>query len=938
MLKRLPDEITGGDWFCADTETEILTSGGWRRYDQVSAGDLVASLNVHDGIARWTPVLRMNVFTVADEKMLRIEGKGLSAMVTAGHRWPVQQRHGTAPERRQDWQVRTSDQLTLESSAARSAPFAHPKRSIYADAFVEIVGWAWTEGHYRENGGIHLSQSPSVNPGKCEQIERALTELYGPPTGTAGRRRGQPFWNVSDYEGTRYWRLNTAAAAPILAAAPDRVLSPEWLLSLTSRQLDLLVETSMLADGTSRTRDGARDSSLSQNRQDRAEGFQFAAILAGRGTAIHRWEMLHKGAVYPMWRVSLLERVTAKPLRQAVAEWTTYTGTVWCPTVAYGTWLCRRNGLVHWTGNCGAGGSSQGMEAAGVKVVSAANHWEPALRTHEENFPDALHKKGDIRDLDLYECPPVTVFWSSPECPYWSQGRGEKQTYANQASFFDSDDDKPESEGAAERSRALMWNVVTYLEAMQTRGYLVLAGVVENVPDVVKWIHFGDWRRAFEKLGYKTKVIALNSMHAQSRVTPRAPQSRTRFYMAYWHKTLGRDPNWDKWLRPPAWCPSCEETVSGLQVWRNPNGRRMGLYGQSYDYRCPRVSCRGQVVYPEVLPAAAVIDWSDLGIRLGDRKRRKFKTDTGETVWSPLAPKTMARIEAGYRRYARPFVFSNSGHTFERRPGVRTWPADGPLPVQTTGQHHGLACPPMITPAGGTWNDDARPVTDPMRTRTTRECEGLAVPPFMVEMRSGMDARPVTDPVTSMTTHSHHGLACPPYLVPMRSGRLRSIPVTDPMATVVASGSGQYLTIPDTAVIMRNNDGGAEMSTPAAEPLRTLTAKAAQSLVDWRALLLPYYSNGTARPVEDPVGTLSTKDRYALTAGTAIPEYVPDDVLFRMLKIAEIQAAMAFFETYRVLGDCNADIVRQLGNAVTPPASEVLVSALVEAITGEDFD
>ncbi|TFV33192.1 hypothetical protein E4K10_30410 [Streptomyces sp. T1317-0309] len=65
-----------------------------------------------------------------------------------------------------------------------------------------------------------------------------------------------------------------------MAAAPDRVLDPAWLLTLTTAQLDLLIEVSMLADGHTRVEEGSRRSAISQNRQDRAEAFQFAAILA----------------------------------------------------------------------------------------------------------------------------------------------------------------------------------------------------------------------------------------------------------------------------------------------------------------------------------------------------------------------------------------------------------------------------------------------------------------------------------------------------------------------------------------------------------------------------------------------------------------------------------------------------------------------------------
>jgi len=56
--------------------------------------------------------------------------------------------------------------------------------------------------------------------------------------------------------------------------------------------------------------------------------------------------------------------------------------------------------------------------------------------------------------------------------------------------------------------------------------------------------------------------------------------------------------------------------------------------------------------------------------------------------------------------------------------------------------------------------------------------------------------------------------------------------------------------------------------------------------------------------------------------------------LFRMLEPHEIGAAMAFHAGYQVVGSKRVK-VRQYGNAVTPPVAEVIISALVEAITGE---
>ncbi len=51
-----------------------------------------------------------------------------------------------------------------------------------------------------------------------------------------------------------------------------------------------------------------------------------------------------------------------------------------------------------------------------------------------------------------------------------------------------------------------------------------------------------------------------------------------------------------------------------------------------------------------------------------------------------------------------------------------------------------------------------------------------------------------------------------------------------------------------------------------------------------------------------------------------------------MLKPPEIGRAMAFADSYTVLGT-QREKVRQYGNAVTPPIAEILISALADVIS-----
>lgn len=501
---------------------------------------------------------------------------------------------------------------------------------------------------------------------------------------------------------------------------------------------------------------------------------------------------------------------------------------------------------------CGAGGSSSGAEQVpGVTVRMAANHWRLAVETHNRNLPHADHDVADISQVDPRRYPSTDILWASPECTNHSQARGRRR-----------DDNQPDLLGevlpdeAAVRSRSTMFDVLRFAEIHRYRAI-----VVENVVDVRDWVLWPAWVLGLTNLGYRYEVVYLNSMFAQGAGLP-APQSRDRLYVVAWRGE--RRPDLGRWTRPLVHCSACGVPGRAVQAWKRPD-RPRGRYRAQYVWRCPSARCNAEV-FPGVLPAAVAIDWALPADRIGGRAR-------------PLAAKTIARIEAGLRRYASR---------------------------------------PLVTPAGGTWNDCAATVDEPFRTRTTRDTDALVVP---VEGRDGIAARPAGEPLRTQTARLQDAL-----VVTMRANNTAK-PADAPLDTVAAAGNHH-------ALVMRNNtargDQG-QMSTPVNEPLRTILAEQRQSLIRWDHLLVPYYgTRATARRVDEPAGTQTTIQRDGLVG----PAVAVDDCTFRMLEPHEIQAAMAFGSAYVVLGN-KRERVRQLGNAVTPPAARDLIAAVVEAITGD---
>ncbi|MBO3663708.1 DNA cytosine methyltransferase [Microbacterium stercoris] len=579
------------------------------------------------------------------------------------------------------------------------------------------------------------------------------------------------------------------------------------------------------------------------------------------------------------------------------------------------------NGLTVTDLFCGAGGSSSGLVEAGFKVVIAANHWAKAIESHQINHPETDHSQADISQVDPRYFPRTHVLWGSPECTNHSIAKGIKRHRQTELALFELDGTRPQEDEAANRSRATMWDIPRFAE-----HHRYMAIILENVVDAAKWDQFPAWQLAMESLGYRLQFVWLNSMHAQIGGMP-APQSRDRMYIVMWRADLTQGkkikaPNIGKWTRPMALCLEHGE-IQAVQAFKKKE--QWGRYRAQYLYRCPECWA---VVEPGWLPASSIIDWTIPAQRIGDRDK-------------PLAEKTRERIRRGIERHWAPIIAKAAGNTYD---GITTGSnylrvngTDEPMPVQTGSAEHGLAVPPFVMTnnhanrartvdetlptmttataqalimnivsgaddsrvrpasdvlpsivAGGTHASLLVPVegregkvaalaSDPLRTQSTRNETGLLVPYY-----STGTARPTSAPMGTVTTADREAL-----VIPMRNHGVAK-PASHPIDTVSAEGNHH-------ALVMRNNLGGAEMSTPVTEPLRTLTTGGHQSLLD------------PSEPISLDV----------------------DDAGFRMLEPHEIQMGMGFAPDYHLVGS-KRDKVKQAGNAVTPPAARDLGHAVAE--------
>ena len=258
----------------------------------------------------------------------------------------------------------------------------------------------------------------------------------------------------------------------------------------------------------------------------------------------------------------------------------------------------------------------------------------------------------------------------------------------------------------------------------------------------------------------------------------------------------------------------------------------------------------------------------------------------------PLAENTMRRIARGIQKFVidnpEPFIVN---YKFNNEPKG----TDEPLSTVTAVNNHYLVAPTLIQYHSETSKDEVRgqELDEPLMTVDTAPRYALSVAHIMKNYGGGYNgAGSAADaPLDTVTAKDHNSL------------------VTAHIMT------------------MRNNMDG----QPIDEPLTTISCSGAHH-AEVQAFLVKYFSTGAAKSVNEPLDTITTKDRFALVTIHG-EEYIITDIKMRMLQPRELFNAQGFPEDYII--DCDADghpytktkQVARCGNAVTPQVPAALVKA-----------
>ena len=541
----------------------------------------------------------------------------------------------------------------------------------------------------------------------------------------------------------------------------------------------------------------------------------------------------------------------------------------------------------------GGGGASTGIEIAiGRNVDIAINHDPDAIAMHKANHPNTKHYCEDVWEVDPIEAcngRSVALAWFSPDCKHFSRAKGGKPV------------DK--------KIRGLAWVAIRW--ALLVRPRVIM---LENVPEIQTWGPLGNDTKPIKEFAGETFqgfILAL---------TTGIPKSHPAF---------------------TEMCNALEISVDSDKADALSEG--LGYKVQyrtekSCDYGAPTTRtrfymiarCDGkEIIFPEhthapkdseavkngeKLPyrtAAECIDWSIPAKSIFEREK-------------PLAENTLRRIARGIKKFVidnpEPFIIN---YKFDNEPQS----INNPLTTVTSVNNHYVVTPTIMSNNTGNIGASA---DSPLPTVTTGNRNFLVAPSLVQYHRETTEnevrGQEVTEPIMTIDTNPRYALACAHIMKNYAGGYTGAGTKADaPLDTVTAVDHNSLVTA--NLITLRKNMDGQKVD----EPISTISCSGAHH-AEVQAFLVKYFSTGKAKPVDEPLDTVTTKDRFALVT-IHDEEYVIADIRMRMLQPKELFKAQGFPDDYIIDRDFEGNEyskskqVARCGNAVTPPVATALVRA-----------
>jgi hypothetical protein len=344
---------------CYDDQTEVLTESGWKFFKDVSYADKIATLKNQKYLEYQKPTNIINEKYTG--KMYEIATTQVNLVVTPRHKLFV----NYYPQRKiKNYELLNpceieGRQVTYKKDAdwigKEQEYFEFENIKIKMDDFLKFVGYYVSKGYTYRDKAIIICQKEGW---KSNQMYNDLKKL---PFNVKQKHK-----KISDkygYDGSIYFfsTVLTKWAKEYLGTPSINKKLPEWILSLSSKQLRILLDALVLGDGTYCWWPGIKGTAssyttiskkLANQIQEIALKIGWSANINFSDNNIDREGMFGTGnhRVYTITFIINKNQPSVHKHKKS-DRWINYTGNIYCVTVPNHIIYVRRNGKPVWSGN-----------------------------------------------------------------------------------------------------------------------------------------------------------------------------------------------------------------------------------------------------------------------------------------------------------------------------------------------------------------------------------------------------------------------------------------------------------------------------------------------------------------------------------------------------------------------------------------------------------
>lgn len=397
LKRRYPDVYFHWLRHCVSEDTKILTTNGWKNYNEVKIGDGIYSYNVEKDKIEMDSIKDLSIFHFKDDAY-HVKNGHLDLLCTPEHNsvFNINKRKG-------EWTGFKIDTVDNIFNTKGIRMLKHKTSSKYNGdesigvARASLLGWILTDGYIKKGGEIGISQSFTANPHKCKIIEQVLDA-----SGVKYSKRLQSK-KINKFSGEHYQMVNFN----ILKNTPNSnrtglIPDHDWIykyitkkrlpkyniLNLKQEEMVAIYTSMMLGDGENRGRE------LCTQNEYKLEFFRTLCSFIGKTaiTNLGQHNMKPKGEM--KFRTYITDKTDTNILLKKHITKEKYNGKMWCPTTNNGTWIAQRNGRVFITGNSRATIWSRKLD---IFTLQYALGWQDIRMANIYVHQEQMSKKmGDI--------------------------------------------------------------------------------------------------------------------------------------------------------------------------------------------------------------------------------------------------------------------------------------------------------------------------------------------------------------------------------------------------------------------------------------------------------------------------------------------------------------------------------------------------------------